>query len=88
MGEDDRRVSLADSEEYEKKEQGYTGDDIRIDHRKVVQEGHRLAPAALEIIDTNGSHSPEESGHKGGGHRNDYRIDKGGIKRSATFELT
>ena len=43
-------IALGYAESHEKHKEGNTRDDVRIEHRDVVQEGHHLALAAPEVV--------------------------------------
>lgn len=60
VGKDDRDVSLRNPESDEHQEQGDTGDDVRIQHRDVIEEGDDLLLAVAHVEDADGGDRPQE----------------------------
>ena len=58
-------VSLTHSHGDEEYEKGNTRDDVGVEHRDVVEEGHHLALASVEIVNAYGRHSSQHGGEQG-----------------------
>ena len=67
-------IALADVEEYEEQEEGNTRDDVRVEHRDVVEKSHCLLCLSSHVVDSDGSHTSEESGYHGGYKGNDEGV--------------
>ena len=92
MGKDDRQIALRDTQEDEQQEQRYTGDDVGVDHRDVVQEGHHATLAAVQVIDADGGDRSQDRSHDRGGKGDQQRIldgrqKSGGILHAAVEEI-
>ena len=66
MCQHDGQISLADVQEHEEEEERHTGDDVRIEHRDVVQESHGLLSLASHVVDAYGGYCTEQGRYRSG----------------------
>ena len=59
MGKYHGHIALTDVEEHEKQEERHTGDDVRIEHRDVVQECDHLLAATSHVMESDGCNGAE-----------------------------
>ena len=63
VGQNHGQEALADVQEHEEKEKRDTGDDVRIEHRDIVQKLNSLLPASLEIEYSDSGNRPQKGGN-------------------------
>ena len=76
MGQDYRHEALADVQEHEEQEERHAGDDVRIEHRDVVEKLQPGFLPSVHIVDTDGGKGTEYCRDSRGHEGNDKRILK------------
>ena len=87
MRKHDCDIALADMKEDEKKEERYTGDDVRVEHRNVVQEGDGLLALTSHIVDADGCNCADYCGNGGCNQGDDHCVFDGMHQRTRSLHV-
>ena len=88
MSQNHSHISLAHVQEDEEQEERHTGDDVRVQHRDVVQEGDGLLAASLHVVDSDSCDGAEYGGHNGRDECDDQGVLDCRHQRSASLHVT
>ena len=74
MRENYCHIALTDVQEHEEQEERHTRDDVRIEHRDIVQERDRLLSAASHVMDADSGYRAQDGSENGSNQSDDQSV--------------